>query len=337
MADKKIRILSIDGGGIKGIIPGQILARIETELSKKRIAEHFDMIAGTSTGGILACALLCPEDEPGEKPKYSAEEVVDLYFRWGGDIFEIPLFHKIRTVGGLLDEKYPSDGIKEALQTYFADKKLSELLKPTLITAYDVRARKTEFFTQHDAKLKPEKDFYVRDVARATSAAPTYFECSRITSFGNTQPYYPLIDGGVFANNPGMCAYAEARTHFRKPGDNTKNATAADMAILSLGTGYAKRSYHYREAKDWGMAQWVKPVIDIMMSGVAETTHYQLQQVFSSIDSKPNQYLRIDGELPDDVDPDMDNASDENMKALKKQGDALFEEYREAIEEFLGY
>ena len=179
MATKKIRILSIDGGGIRGIIPGQILVRIE-ELLGKRIAEHFDMIAGTSTGGILTCAFLFPNNQNRTKPKFTAQEVVDLYFKWGGEIFDIPFFHKIRTAGGLFDEKFPSDGLEEALISYFEDKRLSELLKPTLITAYDIKNRKAVFFTQHDAKKDPSKDFLVRDLARATSAAPTYFECARI-------------------------------------------------------------------------------------------------------------------------------------------------------------
>ncbi len=150
MANKKIRILSLDGGGIRGIIPGQILTHVE-KMMGKRIGEHFDMIAGTSTGGILACALLFPGDQNPKKPKYSAQEVVNLYFDWGGDIFEIPFFHKIRSAAGLLDEKFPDDGLEEALETYFGDKKVSEVLKPTVITAYDINRRKTEFFTQHDA------------------------------------------------------------------------------------------------------------------------------------------------------------------------------------------
>lgn len=336
MKDKKIRILSIDGGGIRGIIPGQILTHIE-KLLGYRIGEHFDMIAGTSTGGILSCALLFPNNQNPPKPKYSAQEVVDLYFKWGGDIFEIPFFHRIRSGAGLLDEKYPADGLEEALETYFENKKLSELLKPTVITAYDIYNRKTEFFTQHDAVSNPSKDFLVKDVARATSAAPTYFECARIKSFGNTRPYYPLVDGGVFANNPSLCSYAEARTLFKKPGDDKKNATAIDLAILSIGTGYSKKQYHYKEAKDWGMAEWIKPLIDILMSGVSETIHYQLDQIFKSVNALKNQYLRIDGEMTNDVDPDMDDASEGNMGALKKLGDNIFNRYKSDIQQFLTY
>ena len=181
MAKKKI-ILSIDGGGIRGIVPAQILTHIESLLKEiyddptYKIADHFDLIAGTSTGGILACAYLLSDFG---RPKYTAEEVVDIYFERGDDIFSIPLFHRIRSAGGVLDEKYPAEGLEETLQDYFGDAKLSDLLKPSLITAYDIKRRKAHFFTQHDAE-DPEHNFFLRDVARATAAAPTFFEVSKM-------------------------------------------------------------------------------------------------------------------------------------------------------------
>ena len=330
MAKKKI-ILSIDGGGIRGIVPGQILIHIERLLkeifddSTYKIADHFDLVAGTSTGGILACAYLMSEFD---RPKYTAEEVVDIYFERGDDIFTIPLFHKIRSAGGVLDEKYPADGLEETLQDYFGDAKLSELLKPTLITAYDIKRRKAHFFTQHDAK-DPDHNFYLRDVARATAAAPTFFEISKIKSDANK--YYPLIDGGIFANNPALCAYAEMRNKF-----STKElkGLASDILLLSIGTGYAKVSYSYDEAKDWGLAAWAKPALDMMMAGVSDTVDYQLRQIFEAADSR-KQYLRINGELPAGIDPNMDCVDPENLKALKAFGDGLYEENKQAILGFL--
>ncbi|PCJ84525.1 MAG: patatin [Flavobacteriales bacterium] len=313
---KLTRILSIDGGGIRGIIPGQLLVAFEEMLQQEsgnpmaRISHYFDLIAGTSTGGILACAYLCPE-KPGKKaPCFTAEEVVGLYFKRGHDIFDIPVFHSIRSVRGLIDEKYPAKGIEKALKDYFGNTKLSELLKPCLITAYDITNTRGHFFTQHDAKKSKSYDFLVRDVARATSAAPTYFECALVKSLTNAR--YPLVDGGVFVNNPALCAYAEVRNFKSKP-------KAKDMLILSLGTGYTEKSYQYKKAKDWGALEWLKPVINIMMDGVAETVDYQLGQIYDAANA-PNQYLRINPKLPKSVDPDMDNASPENLKALKRLG-----------------
>jgi patatin-like phospholipase/acyl hydrolase len=330
MAKKKI-ILSIDGGGIRGIVPGQILTHIERLLkeiyddSTYKIADHFDLIAGTSTGGILACAYLLSEFG---RPKYSAEEVVDIYFERGDDIFTIPLFHRIRSAGGVLDEKYPSAGLEEALQDYFGDAMLTDLMKPSLITAYDIKRRKAHFFTQHDAG-NPDHNFYLRDVARATAAAPTFFEVSKIKSQANK--YYPLIDGAIFANNPALCAYAEMRNKFST---NELKILAPDILLLSIGTGYAKYSYSYDEAKDWGLAAWAKPALDMMMAGVSDTVDYQLQQIFEAA-GVTKQYLRIDGELTRDIDPGMDCVEPENLQALKAFGDKLYDENKQAILSFL--
>jgi patatin-like phospholipase/acyl hydrolase len=343
--EKKFRILSIDGGGLRGIIPGQILVALEVELKKQfsnpdaRIADYFDLIAGTSTGGILTCAYLLP-DKNTNRPKLSAEQVVELYLERGDEIFSIPLMHKIRTAGGLLDEKYPADELEEALKDYFGDTELKDLLKPCLITAYDIKRRNGQFFNKTDAELDQSWNFYVRDIARATSAAPTYFECAKIKSFGNIT--YPLIDGGVFVNNPAMCAYAEVHNkyQFSLTGDivnkpkGTQAITAKDMAILSIGTGYAKKEYDYKSAKDWGLVEWVKPLLDIMMSGVADVVDYQLEKMFNAVNCQ-KQYLRINGELPRDVNHDMDDASTENLKALEDYGNFLALQFKSQLSDFM--
>jgi len=330
MAIKKV-ILSIDGGGIRGIIPGQVLLHTEKLLQQitgdpnRRIADHFDLIAGTSTGGILSCAYLMP-DKDG-RPLYDAPEVVKIYFERGQEIFDNNWLHRISSLGGVKDEKYQIDGLEKALEDYFGDTKLDQLLKPTLITAYDIRRRRALFFTQHDAH-KPASNFYVKDVARATSSAPGYFQVARVRSM--SRELYPLIDGGVFANNPAMCAYAEVRKASKK---NNEKVGAADMALLSLGTGFACHSYKHKDAEHWGLAEWMVPLVDIMMSGVSETVDYELTQLFDTTD-KPEQYLRINGELKGQ-DDSMDNVEPENFKALEKFGNRLFKKNKDKIEAFL--
>jgi patatin-like phospholipase/acyl hydrolase len=324
------RILSIDGGGIRGIIPGQILVTLEEKLKKAtfnenaRIADYFDLIAGTSTGGILACAYLCPDPNNPVRPKFTANEVVNLYLERGDEIFNIPLKHKIKTVGGTLDEKYPTNELETALHDYFGETKLSQLLKPCLISSYDIKRRQAHFFTQHDAKKNEGWNYYVKDVARATSAAPTYFECSKVRSVTNIT--YPLIDGGVFVNNPALCAYAEVHNEYK--------VTAKQMVILSLGTGFEKKSYNYNKAKDWGMLGWIKPLINIMMSGVSEVVDYQLKQIYSAVGA-PEQYLRINTEFPINVNSDMDDASPENLNALKELGIETAQTFESRLDEFV--
>lgn len=327
---KLTRILSVDGGGIRGIIPGQILVILEEKLKQAtsnedaRIADYFDFIAGTSTGGILTCAYLCPDQEDPGRPKYTASEVVDLYLERGDEIFNIPFRHKLRTAGGILDEKYPTEELEDALNDYFGETKLSELLKPCLISSYDIKRRQAHFFTQHDAIHKEGWDFFVKDAARATSAAPTYFECSKVKSM--TKITYPLIDGGVFVNNPALCAYAEVHSEY--------NVTAKDMAILSLGTGYEKKAYDYNQAKDWGVVGWIKPLISIMMSGVSEVVDYQLRQIYAAVKA-PKQYLRINTEFPINVNSDMDDASQENLNGLKELGTETAQKFDNQLNEFV--
>ncbi len=210
------RILSIDGGGIRGIVAGQVLIALEQKLQAKsgnaeaRLADFFDFFAGTSTGGILTSIYLCPSAGDPKKARFSAREAVNLYIENGGKIFSVSLRKRLQSGDGVLDEKYEVDELNKALQNYFGDLRLSELLKPCIVPAYDIEKRRAHYFAQHNYQMKGDShDFLVRDVCRATSAAPTYFEAALVKSFSNE--LYPLIDGGVFANNPALSAYAEVR------------------------------------------------------------------------------------------------------------------------------
>jgi patatin-like phospholipase/acyl hydrolase len=331
------RILSIDGGGIRGIIPAQILTVLERKLQERsghdtaRLADYFDLIAGTSIGGIQTCAYLTPDPENSDRPRYTAEEVLNLFFERGGEIFDRSLFDRFTSADGLIDEKYPADGLEEALQDYFGDLTLDQLLRPCLVTAFDVRRYSVHFFNQYRAKQQKSDNFYVRDVARATSAAPTYFESAKIDSL--TGVGYPLIDGGVFANNPTMGAYSESREVFTRPNED-KNVTAKDMVILSLGTGTNEAHYQHSNVKDWGLAEWASPMLSIMMSGASESVDYQLEAIFDAIE-RPQQYVRINPELTVNVDGSMDNATDKNMEALRNLGQKTAENQVNKLEKIV--
>jgi patatin-like phospholipase/acyl hydrolase len=201
-------------------------------------------------------------------------------------------------------------------------------LKPCLVTAYDIKNRKGHFFRSHKAKLRDDYNFLVREAARATSAAPTYFEVARVKAAD--KKIYPLIDGGVFVNNPTLCAYSEARSW--KFDEFRNKPKAANMAILSLGTGGADKKYEYKKAKDWGAVQWIVPVIDIMMSGVADTVNYQLTQIYDAV-GKPDQYLRISPKLYT-AESSMDNASAKNLDDLKNDGSRNAKEHDKELEDF---
>lgn len=342
---KFTRILSIDGGGIRGIIPGQILVLLEEKLQKRtgnpeaRIADFFDFIAGTSSGGILTCIYLCPDPQNPARPRFTAQEAVEFYLQRGKQIFSQTLGHKIRSLGGIIQKKYSAATFEKLLANYFLDLKMSDLLKPCLIPAYDIQKRRAYFFTQHDAIADEKSNFLVREVARATSAAPTFFEVAKVTSLTNN--FYPLIDGGVFANNPALCAYAEVRTKLKRKrseeAPSEGNPTAKDMVVLSLGTGNIKEKYLYEKAKDWGKIQWVRPVINITMTGVAETVDFQIKQVFDSV-NKQEQYLRINPVITKDSSMAvMDNTSDENLSTLSKFGAEIAQHSSPKLEKFIEF
>jgi patatin-like phospholipase/acyl hydrolase len=328
-----MKILSIGGGGIRGIIPGQVLVALEEKIQKrdpnKRIADVFDMVAGTSTGGILTCLYLCP-DATGKKPRFSAEDAVNLYLQNGDNIFDVSLFRAITTVEGFAGPKYSAEALETILKNYLGDLKLSQFLKPCLITSYDITRREAKFFNQADfAEEGATRDFLARDVARATSAAPTYFAPANIQALD--LQVYPLVDGGVFANNPTMCACVEAFGYDPK-------LEVSDLQILSLGTGDSEHAYHYAEAKKWGKLQWLEPILDILMSGVSETVDYQMKTLFESAKCS-KQYLRIQPELAKfpEVDPAMDNASEKNMQALEAVGDAMATKFNAELDAFVDY
>jgi patatin-like phospholipase/acyl hydrolase len=324
---RKIRILSLDGGGIRGIIPGTILNHIERALQAGsggdcRLADCFDLIAGTSTGGILACGYLLP-DAFGSRPRYTAEEVLDVYRKHGGEIFPDSRLNGLRS---LIGEKYQADALEENLLRFFGDATLAELLKPCLIPAYDIRNRKTKFFNSVDGARRT-RNFAVRDVARATSAAPTYFEASMIRSKFDVP--HALIDGGVVANNPALCAYSEARTldfgDLLGDRDAPNRPSAKDMMIVSIGTGKETRAYRWAEAKDWGKAGWLQPVLDIMMSGASEIVDFQLRRMFDTLDPwLDRNYTRLEPELHD-ASSQMDDASDRNIRELEVAGRRFIE------------
>lgn len=322
------RILSIDGGGVRGIIAGQVIVALEQKLKNQtgdqdaRIADYFDLIAGTSTGGILTCIYLCPDTATPPRPKWLAEQAVDFYLAEAGRVFDVSPWQWLRSLGGILDEKYNANAIEEVFQQYFGNVTLGQLLKPCLITAYDIEARHAKFFTE---PTTADKDYLVKDVLRATSAVPAHFEVANIESLAHVR--YPLIDGGVFANNPTLCAYAEARAKF--PG----NPAAQNMAILSIGTGWNYISYDYARAKGWGYIEWLRPLFDIMSSGVSETVHYQLVQLFDAAGT-PTQYLRVDSDIQN-ASLAFDDASTDNLQLLKQEGINISGDFDTQLNDFV--
>jgi uncharacterized protein len=339
---KKINILSIDGGGIRGVMPAVIVVELEKMLQVRlnnpslKIGDVFDLIAGTSTGGILACLYLAPGADG--HPKYSAQQALDLYVRHGHEIFARSWVKWVESADGVTDEKYNYANLYKLLDEYFGEQKLSQFVKPSLITSYDITGRQAVFFTSVDAVKYPSSNFKIKDVARSTSAAPTYFEPSHVQSDDGKS--WTLVDGGVFANNPALCAYSEAlKIDFPAVGANPakgRPSGAKDMLLVSLGTGSVKKSYHYDHFKRAGAVKWLEPVIDILMSGNSETVTYELQQIYGTLAdaNDKNSFYRLEPALLEACS-EMDVATPENIGHLQDAGLDFVAKHRDQLNEIV--
>jgi patatin-like phospholipase/acyl hydrolase len=306
------KVLSIDGGGIRGIIPAMVLAEIERRTGRLT-SEVFDLVAGTSTGGILALGLTKPGQ--GGKAEYSAESLIELYETEGGRIFDRTVWHRLHSVGGLAEEKYSSKGIEEVAHRYFEDVRLAEALTEVLVTAYEIERRGPWFFKRRHARDQRREgdNFLMREVARATSAAPTYFEPLPLEWGPHGRRAF--IDGGVHSNNPAMCAYVEARKIY--PEEN-------DFLVVSLGTGEPTREMPYKEVKGWGLALWARPILNVVFDGVSDTIDYQLREILSTEEGEAPSYYRFQTALDIGKD-DMDDASATNIQALKTKAEDIID------------
>jgi uncharacterized protein len=285
------KILSIDGGGIKGIIPAYQLVKLEEELGGK-ISDHFDLIAGTSTGAILAAGL---------SSGYNAQELLDLYLNEGKNIFKSSLKQKLKSMNGLIGSKYADKKFEKSLRKYFGNSCLKDLSTDFLAVTYNMTNDRPRFFS---TSQEPEYD--VANVVRASSAAPTYFNPVEIEG----QKY---IDGGVVSNNPAMCAYAEAK--------NLYKTQASEMFVLSLGTG--TKVDNYNGMHKWFKFKWVNPLIELMMGADSGVVHYQLSQIYNSID-KRNNYYRISDTLPKGLDHSMDKVTDKHLNDLLAVAESIY-------------
>ena len=302
------RVLSIDGGGIRGIIPALVLAHLEQQTGEP-CSELFDLMVGTSTGGMLALCLSI--DDGSARPAFSAQQLVKLYEEHGEEIFEQSLWRKVRSVGGMLEEAYSHEALEAILERYFGDKALSECRVSTMVTSYDIQHRRTVFLKSWHGD---HAGLLCKEAARATSAAPTYFEPTTLEWGRESRT---LIDGGVFMNSPSVSAYAEAQKLF--PDD--------EIAMLSIGTGELTRAIPYEAAKTWGSALWVMSLLDCMFDGVSKAADHQMRLFLGE------NYLRLQTPLHYASD-DMDDASKGNIRNLRQTAEELIQREESYLKDF---
>ena len=310
-------ILSLDGGGIRGLITARILHDLESR-TERRIHELFDLIVGTSTGGILAAGLARPLIGQFGDP-CTAKELADIYSKQGREIFSRSLWKGLTSLGGFSDEKYDAASLEDILDEILGDAELKDTVPDIIVTSYDIEKRSPYLFKTSKARAgEAGRNHLLRHVARATSAAPTYFEAFLLddAQWADEQGHRrALVDGGVFANNPSMIGLSEAMS---------SGAAMSEILLCAVGTGMNDRKIPYEEAKDWGPLGWAKPVISVMMDGMSDSADYHARQLLpdSAGDPGEQRYFRFDIRLEDALD-DLDAAHRANVSALSGEADKI--------------
>ena len=325
-----IRILSIDGGGIRGVIPSRVLAEIE-ELAGRPISTLFDIIAGTSTGGLIALALTRPG--PDGSPALTAQDVVDVYMKHGNAIF--PRFDRraLRTwrdvvaakavvaqrVGALIrprrygNARYAAKGFQKLLTDTLGAARLSDALTDVIVPAYDWRAGRAAVFRSREARAGEGPNPLMRVLARATTAAPTYFSPVRHELNGREAA---LIDGGFIANNPAVIAYYEALVLER-----LRDVDAAFL-MVSIGTGRPPESIPTYE-EIWSRS-WLKlamGMLGVVFDGTSEVVDHLLATIIGGR-WRRGRYWRLQTDLWG-VTLAMDDARESNLRGLLELGNRM--------------
>ncbi|XP_030460489.1 patatin-like protein 2 isoform X2 [Syzygium oleosum] len=340
---KLVTILSIDGGGIRGIIPGIILGFLETELQKldgenARIADYFDVIAGTSTGGLVAAMLAAPDKK--NRPLYGGKDIKAFYLEHSPKIFPQPrcpsiMANTVRTIKAMAGPKYRGKYLHKLIKEKLGDTRLHQTLTNVIIPTFDIKELQPTIFSSFQVKKNPSLDALVSDICIGTSAAPTYLPAYyfRTRNPNGSVREFNLIDGGVAANNPALVAVSEVT---KEISDSNSDFDVPDMKptdytrflVLSLGTGSSKseEKYSAKKASKWGVLGWLTnggstPLVDVYTQASADMVDIHLSTLFQSLKCK--NYLRIqDDTLTGDV-ASIDTATRENLENIVKVGEAL--------------
>jgi uncharacterized protein len=285
-------IISVDGGGIKGIVAITVLQAIQNKLPKP-IHEYVDCFAGTSTGGLIAAGLTVP-NESG-KPKFTTDDLVEVYQTLGPDVFNRSLWHKIKTLWGLVGPKFPLDGLDRVSEDKFGSIKLKECLTHVVIATYDLVTRSPVVFDSTNPDLNNTS---VKDATLGTASVPTMFPSVR--SGG-----YNLIDGGIFAVSPALCALSVCKEKY--PGES--------FMVISIGNGDYSESLPHDETSAWGLLNWGSTAVDVILDGIGDGVDQQAK-VFTETSGGP--YHRLQFNIPKEFSA-MDNPSPENVNGLREK------------------
>lgn len=272
-AKENFRILSLDGGGIRGLFPAAFLAHIETHCNK-RLIDYFDLLVGTSTGAIIALGLASG---------HTATEILAFYQEYGPRIFSKgnPLQETLQ----LIRPKYTNRQLVQALQHILGGARLNDLQVAVCIPSYElVEGIPRVFKDDHHPDLHWGGDQLLWKVAAASSAAPFYFPGFQIGAFDHH------IDGGVWANNPIVVGISEAVRYFNRP--------LPAISALSVGTGAEAFRLPFTEGGNLGMLGWVrrKRIVNVVFGAQSQSA-----ATIAAMLLGPERYTRVNADLPESI------------------------------------
>lgn len=254
------RVLSIDGGGIKGVFPASFLSNIEQQIGRS-VTDYFDLIVGTSTGGIIALGLGLG---------LSAESILRFYENEAPKIFSRKPF--LSALQQLFVGKYDPAPLRRALEAVFEERKLGESKKRLVIPSFNLETGEVyNWKTAHHPKLEHDYSASAVDVALATAAAPTYFPAHR------SGKGVPLIDGGVWANNPIAVAVVESV--------GILNWSPTEIRVLSLGCTSTPFGARMARFHSLGRGYWMWKLVDLFTNAQSASAIGMAQHLIKERDS----------------------------------------------------
>jgi hypothetical protein len=306
LIDEDVRIvLSFDGGGIRGLISVIIAAAIE-KAAGVPLSSGCDLLIGTSIGGITALLLATPDEQHGHKPKFKATDISHHYRDLAKRVFSIPLSRALKTLWGFDKSKYNNHNIKKIMEEYFKDVRLSQALTPTMVVGAEIERYIPLLFKSYE-----DPDFFMKDAAQATSAAPTFFPVAKIKSISpsNESPLstdeknenYYVIDGKLTgANNPAILGYIEACHLY-----NTIKEIKDKVLVISIGTGKTHGTIHYDEVAEAGFLGWMPFIFPLLGELENDLTDYQMNLLLKDIPTTTagtlRRYWRLQPNIPEEL------------------------------------
>nr|GME14954.1 patatin-like protein 1 [Ipomoea batatas] len=338
---KLITILSIDGGGIRGIIPAVILSYLESQLQEldgedARIADYFDVIAGTGSGGLMTALLTAPNQN--RRPLNAAKDIIPFYLYHYPYIFQQikgPFGKVIDQGKALTGPKYDGKYFRKLIMHVLGGTRLHQTLTNVVIPTFDIKNLEPIIFNSYEVALEGSiLDAKLSDICIGTTAAPThmppyYFKNKDVQG---RQREFNLIDGSIVANNPTLLAINEVTKQVLKGHPDFYPAKPLEFnhyLIISIGTGSAKNEHKYnsRTVAKWGMFDWLfngssTPLMEAFHQASGATVDLQSSVLFKALQSE-DKYLRIQDNTLTGALSSMDEATKENLGNLVRVGENL--------------